>query len=116
VQYAASSGKGDSNGYGVKQVTEASSNALQEIYNGLSVLPIVNSDVIMLSNRRVNKWGEIIYFPEGVQQYVLNNVKFAANCRGVYIHNQVQRRQAYGRWWRNSRRNFYTVKIVRELY
>jgi hypothetical protein len=61
-----------------RQVTETLSNALQEIYNGLSVLPrMTTSDVIMSSNRRVNTWDEIIYIQEGVEQYVLNNVKFA---------------------------------------
>ncbi len=61
-----------------KQVTEASSNALQEIYDGLSVLPkMTTSDVIMPSNRRVNTGNEMIYIPEGVEQYVLNVVKFA---------------------------------------
>ncbi len=57
-----------------KQVTEASSNA-QEIYDGLSALP--TSDVIMPSNRRVDTWDEIIYIPEGVEQYIVNDVKFA---------------------------------------
>jgi hypothetical protein len=78
VQCAASSGKGDSNVYGVEQVTEASSDALQEIYDVLSALPrMTTSDVIMPSNRRVNTWDEIIYVPEGVEQYVLNDVQFA---------------------------------------
>jgi hypothetical protein len=35
------------------------------------------SYVIMQYNRRVNTWNEIIYIPEGVEQYVLNGVKFA---------------------------------------
>ncbi len=61
-----------------KQVTEASSNALQELYDGLSVLPRMStSDVIIPSNQRENTWNEIIYIPEGVEQYVLNDVKFA---------------------------------------
>ncbi len=60
-----------------KQVT-SSSNALQKIYDGLSALPrMTTSDVIMPSNRRVNTWDEKIYIPEGVEQYVLNDVKFA---------------------------------------
>ncbi len=62
-----------------KQVTEASSNAVQEIYDGLSVLPrMTTSDVIMLSNRRVKIRDEIINIPEGVEPYVLiNDEKFA---------------------------------------
>ncbi len=61
-----------------KQVTETSSNALQEIYYGLSAGPrMTTSDVIMPSNRRVNTWDEIIYIRERVEQYVRNDVKFA---------------------------------------
>jgi hypothetical protein len=48
----------------LKQITEASSNALQEIYDGLSVLPRMTTlDVIMSSNRRVNIRDEIINIP-----------------------------------------------------
>jgi hypothetical protein len=55
-----------------KQVTEASSNALQELYDGLSVLPRMStSDVIIPSNQRENAWNEIIYIPEGVEQCYL---------------------------------------------
>ncbi len=85
-----------------KQVTEASSNALQEIYDGLSALPTMTTlDVIMQSNRRVDTRDEII---KGVEQYVLNDVKFA----GVDVNNQVLLLRAYSRWWRN----FYIDKIV----
>ncbi len=43
-----------------------------------SALPrMTTSDVIMPSNRRVKTWDEIIYIPEGVEQYVLNDVKLA---------------------------------------
>jgi hypothetical protein len=61
-----------------KQATEALSNALQEIYNGFSVLPKMTiSDVIMPSNWRVNTWNKIIYITEGIEQYILNCMKFA---------------------------------------
>ncbi len=64
-----------------KQVTEASSNALQEIYDGLSAMP--TSDVIMPSNRRVNIRDEIINIPEGVERCEV--------CRGVDVNNQMLR-------------------------
>ncbi len=48
VQCAASSGKGDSKGYGVETGDGSLSNALPESYNGLSALPMMTtSDVIM---------------------------------------------------------------------
>ncbi len=37
---------------------------------------ITTSDVIMPSNRRVNTCNEIIYVPEGVEEYGLNDMKF----------------------------------------
>jgi hypothetical protein len=51
---------------------------LYKRYDGLSALPkMTTSDVIMPSNRRVNTRDEIIYIPEGVEQYILNDVKIA---------------------------------------
>ncbi len=38
---------------------------------------MTTSDVIMPSNRRVDIRDEITNIPEGVEQYVLNDVKFA---------------------------------------
>ena len=49
------------------QVTEASSDALREIYDGLSALPtMILSDMIMPSTRRNLEDDEIILIPESV--------------------------------------------------
>jgi hypothetical protein len=61
----------------LKQVTGASSNALHEVYDGLSALPnMTASDVIMPSDRGVNTCDEILHIPEGVERYVLNDAPF----------------------------------------
>ena len=53
------------------QVTEASSDALREIYDGLSALPtMILSDMIMPSTRRNKEDDEIILIPERSAQYI----------------------------------------------
>ncbi len=62
-------------------MTEALSNTLQEIYDGLPVLPKMPIlDVIMpitKESNSVNTWDEMIYIPAEVEQYVFNGVEFA---------------------------------------
>jgi hypothetical protein len=56
-----------------KQVTEASSMSLQEVYDKSSSLLDIDTtlDMIMPSNRRVKTCYEIFYIPAGVEQYVI---------------------------------------------
>ena len=60
------------------QVTEASSDALHEIYDGLSSLPTMTiSDMIMPSTRKDIETNEIIYIPERSAQYIFEGKQFA---------------------------------------
>ena len=60
------------------QVTEASSDALHEIYDGLSSLPTMTiSDMIMPSTRKDIETNEIIYIPERSAQYIFEGQQFA---------------------------------------
>ena len=61
------------------QVTEASSMSLGEIYDKLYSLPHIKdiSELRMPSNRRSYGINEMIYIPEGVEQWVINGVEFA---------------------------------------
>ena len=60
------------------QVTEASSDALREIYDGLSALPtMILSDMIMPSTRRNKEDDEIILIPERSAQYIFEGKQFA---------------------------------------
>ena len=60
------------------QVTEASSDALREIYDGLSALPtMILSDMIMPSIQRNKEDDEIILIPERSAQYVFEGKQFA---------------------------------------
>jgi hypothetical protein len=69
-----------------KQVSEASSNALQEIYDRLSALSHMTiSDMKLPSNRTFKKWfnsNEIIYIPAGLEKH-LESYPHGIN---VYIH------------------------------
>ena len=60
------------------QVTEASTDALHEIYDGLSALPtMILSDMIMPSTRRNIEEDEIILIPERTAQYMFEGKQFA---------------------------------------
>ncbi len=84
MQCAAGSGNGVVHGkYGLTtmetyQVTEASSDALHEIYDGLSSLPTMNiSDMIVPSTRKDIEDDEKINIPERSAQYIFEGKQFA---------------------------------------
>ena len=60
------------------QVTEASSDALHEIYDEISAWPtMILSDMIMPSTRRNMENDEIILIPERSAQYIFEGKRFA---------------------------------------